>query len=368
MRRALSAATCVAVALLALMNAQPVAARIEGSSACELTTTDRIVAVGDIHGAYAPFVKILQTAGVIDARLRWIGGGTILVQTGDVVDRGSDSRRALDLLRRLEGEAERAGGRVLPLIGNHEVMGMLGDLRYVSAGDYEAFRTAESEQLRERVSILLTTRAESAARTGSERFDRDRFRERFLSATPLGSVERQLAFGPDGEYGRWLRARHTVVKINGVLFLHGGINPAADALGCDEINDTIRNELKDPPADAERLATSLLTREDGPLWYRGLALNNEEALANDVTTMLTRLQAHAVVIGHTVSAKGRIATRFGGRVVQIDTGMLAGDFYPGGRASALEIHDGRFVAIYEDGREQLPTRLTTRNETASPAR
>ena len=81
-----------------------------------------------------------------------------------------------------------------------------------------------------------------------------------------------------------------------------------------------------------------------------------------------RLEARAIVIGHTVSANGRIATRFGGRVVQIDTGMLAGAFYPGGRASALEIHEGRFVAIYEDGREQLPITLTTKNEAASPAR
>jgi hypothetical protein len=361
------AASCAA-ALLALIDTQPVTARIEGSSACNLTTTDRIVAVGDIHGAYERFVRILQTAGVIDAGQRWTGGGAILVQTGDVVDRGSDSRRVLDLLRRLEGEAERAGGRVLTLMGNHEVMGMLGDLRYVSAGDYEAFRTAESEELRERVSAALTARAESAARTSSERFDRERFRERFLSSTPLGSVERQLAFGPDGQYGRWLRARETVVKINGILFLHGGISPAAAALGCEGINDTMRSELKEMPADGERLSTFLSVREDGPLWYRGLAVESEAAMANEVSRMLGRLQARAIVIGHTVSPDGRIATRFDGRVVQIDTGMLGSPFYPGGRASALEIHDGRFVAIYEDGREQLPIRLITRNETATPAR
>jgi hypothetical protein len=364
-RGTLGAATCAAAALLALMNGRSVTARVEGASACNLTTTDRIVAVGDIHGAYEPFVKILQSAGVIDARQRWIAGGTVLVQTGDVVDRGSDSRRVLDLLRRLEGEAERAGGRVLPLVGNHEVMAMLGDLRYVSAADYETFRTAGSEELRERVSVAVMTRAESAARTASERFDRDGFRERFLSATPLGSVERQLAFGPDGEYGRWLRTRNTVVKINGVLFVHGGISPATAALGCDGINDTVRNELKEPPVDAARLSAFLSTREDGPLWYRGLAVETDAA---PVTSMLAQLQARIIVIGHTISSTGRIATRFDGRVVQIDTGMLGGTFYPGGRPSALEIQDGRFVAIYEDGREQLPIRQITRNETPSSAR
>jgi hypothetical protein len=99
-----------------------------------------------------------------------------------------------------------------------------------------------------------------------------------------------------------------------------------------------------------------------------LAVENEAAMAGEVTRMLAQLQARAIVIGHTVSANGRIATRFGGQVIQIDTGMLGAPFYPGGRPSALEIHDGRFMAIYEDGREPLPIRLITRNEAVSPAR
>jgi hypothetical protein len=83
-----------------------------------------------------------------------------------------------------------------------------------------------------------------------------------------------------------------------------------------------------------------------------------------VTAILEKLQARAIVVGHTVTSNNRIATRFDGRVVQIDTGMLGESFFPGGRASALEIQDGRFVAIYEDGREQLPVRLIT---SAAPA-
>ena len=367
-RTTLKAAIGAAAALLALAGAPSVTARVAGSSACDLTTTDRIVAVGDIHGAHDQFVKILLAAKVIDARQRWIAGGAVLVQTGDVVDRGADSKRTLDLLRRLETEAPRAGGRVVPLVGNHEVMNMLGDLRYVSAGEYQAFRTSESEALRERVSAAVMARAETAARTSGERFDRDGFRDRFMTETPLGLIEHQIAFGPEGQYGRWLRARDTVARINGVLFLHGGISPAAAALGCDGINDTVRGELKALPADAARIAAFLATREDGPLWYRGLAVDSEADRAGDLTTMLERFQARAMVIGHTVAANNRITTRFGGRVVQIDTGMLGGTIYPGGRASALEIKDGRFEAIYEDGREQLPIRLITRNESPSAAR
>src|SRR6188768_2119025 len=116
------------------------------ASVCNLQTAERIVAVGDIHGGYDRFVAVLRAAGVINNRDRWSGGRTVFVQTGDVVDRGPDSRRALDLLRRLERDAERDGGRVYALLGNHEVMRMVGDWRYVSEREYAAFRTIDSPQ------------------------------------------------------------------------------------------------------------------------------------------------------------------------------------------------------------------------------
>ena len=358
-RAFMAAAACAAV-LLALSDAPHASARAdEAPSPCNLSTPNRIVAVGDVHGAYERFVKILQAAQLVDNKQKWIGRGAVLVQTGDVVDRGPEGRRVLELLRRLEGEAERAGGRVLALIGNHEVMSMAGDLRYVSAAEYGTFRNGDSTDLRDRVLTALTGRAETSARGSGDKFDRDAFRIEFLAQTPLGQIERQLAFGPEGEYGRWLRAHDTVVKVNGILFIHGGISPTVAALGCEGINDAVRAEMKELPVDGARLSTFLATREDGPLWYRGLAVESEGTLAGDLTTMLERLQARAIVVGHTVTANSRITTRFGGRVVQIDTGMLGEAFYPGGRASALEIQDGRFVAIYEDGREQLPVRLIT---------
>src|SRR5512138_2728203 len=90
---------------------------------------DRIVAIGDVHGAYPEFVSILQRTGLIDREGKWIGGSTSLVQVGDVIDRGRQSRQCLDLLMELERQAKRAGGRVIPLLGNHEVLNILGDYR-----------------------------------------------------------------------------------------------------------------------------------------------------------------------------------------------------------------------------------------------
>jgi hypothetical protein len=307
--------------------------------------------VADVHGAYDRFVAILRTAGLIDGRQRWSGGRAVFVQTGDVTDRGPDSRRVLDLLRRMETDASRAGGRVHALLGNHEVMRMLGDLRYVSPGEYAAFRSIDSEELRERYYRAILAEATARAKASNQPFDETAFRSSFLEQTPLGWVEMQIAFGPKGEYGRWLRGRDTMVKINGVVFLHGGISPAVAALGCAAVNATVRLELNAAPAPLA--LQPLAVREDGPLWYRGLALEDETAFAPAMDAILLELNARAIVVGHTVTEDGRLRPRFGGRLVQLDTGMLGGSFYPTGRASALEIRDGQFTAIYEDKREAL---------------
>src|SRR6187402_2336661 len=152
---------------------------------CDIQTTERIVAVGDIHGAFDQFVAILRTAGLIDNRNRWSGKKAVLVQTGDILDRGADSRKALDLLRKLEGEAQRAGGRVYALLGNHELMRLVSDWRYVSQGETEAFRNAESADLRERAFAVFSTEAEKAAKAVAKPFDPGVYREQFMKEVPL---------------------------------------------------------------------------------------------------------------------------------------------------------------------------------------
>jgi hypothetical protein len=319
---------------------------------CAIETEERIVAVGDVHGAYTGFIDILQHAGLIDGRQRWIGGRAVLVQTGDLLDRGPDSRRVLDLLRRLEREASRAGGQVHALLGNHEVMRLVGDWRYVSDAEYAAFRNPSSRDLRERVYEGVAARAERDARAENRPHDEAAFRRQFLEEVPLGFVEMRLAFDADGEYGRWLRARHAVAMINGVVFLHGGISDETSVLGCEGINRAIRREIAGPAPPPERVSELLATHENGPLWYRGLAVEPEDMFAPMLDTILARMEARAIVVGHT-PVRQRIATRFGGRVMLIDTGLLGGDFFPDGVASALEIHGEVVTAIYPDGRVRL---------------
>jgi hypothetical protein len=340
---------------MAVLSAQP-----SLGSVCDIRTSERVVAVGDVHGAYDNFVAILRAAGLLDGRERWIGGRALLVQTGDVLDRGAASRKVVDLLRRLERDAARAGGRVIPLLGNHELMRLLGDWRYVSAGEFGAFRRGDSDDIREVAYQRALEAAKAAATAGATVFDEAGYRARFLEEVPLGFIEMRQAFDVKGDYGPWVRGRPVMATINGVAFLHGGVSEMVAPLGCEGINSAVAKELASLPVAPEAVTTLLAARETGPLWYRGLAQEPEDRFAAALTGILERLRARVIVVGHTPVLPGRIATRFGGRVVQIDTGMLDGEFYPKGVPAALELRGDAATAIYLDRREalSLPTAVT----------
>ena len=334
--------------LFALVLARPALA----ADSCEWTGVDRVVAIGDVHGAYDRFVEILKTAGIVDAGLHWAAGTTHVVQLGDIVDRGDDSRKALDFVRRLEREAEAAKGRLHLLLGNHEAARMLGDLRLTAPGEYTAFVTADSESLREKAIKALNPAT-------------DEERAQLLQQLPLGSLEMRQAFSRDGEYGKWLRDLPVVVKIDQLVFVHGGLSPAVAPLGCAAINEQVHRDLtSDLDKTLEAPLATLTARVDGPLWYRGLA-QEPEAFATQLDDILAKASARAIVIGHTVTPTGRITTRFGGRVVEIDTGMQPA-YALGGRASALEIVRGVATAIYVDRRDPVALAKPAASEPAVP--
>jgi hypothetical protein len=324
-------------ASLALFCAPPVVpARIAArATPCEFDKVERIVAVGDVHGAYDRLLEILRAAEVIDDRSQWAGGRTHLVQIGDVLDRGANSRQALEFLRRLGRDAERAGGRVHQLIGNHEVMRLMGQFQYVVPGEYDAFTTSASVGTRKLVLEKLPP--EERAKVEEE--------------TPLGMIEMIRAFGPTADLGSYVRTLNAVERINGIVFLHGGISSSVAAMSCTEINDTIRREIgPDLEKTKAALTQSLSTREDGPLWYRGLA-NDPETTAPEVAKMLEAQRARAIVVGHS-AYPGPIRVRFDKTVFLIDTGMQP-SYVPTGRASALEIKGDVFTAIYRDSKQVI---------------
>ena len=298
----------------------------------------RVVAVGDVHGDFAQFVTVLRQAGVIDGKNQWAGGRTHLVQTGDVLDRGPDSRKAMDLLIDLEQQAARAGGKVHALIGNHEAMNILGDLRYVSAGEYQAFRTANSEKLRDRAFAAM---ADSARKRDPE------YRKQWDAEHPLGWVEHRLAFGANGRYGSWIRGHNAVVKIDRWLFLHGGIGPNYVDQPIAGINAAVRQAL-DPTVPAGQ--SGIAEDSEGPLWFRGLAQGDEAAMAATVDQALVSFGVDHIVIGHTVTA-GTVIPRHDGKVITIDVGMSA---VYGGPPACLLIEGGKPFTLHRGQKLELP--------------
>jgi hypothetical protein len=342
----------LSLALLALLLSGPAAAE-----AYRFSTDERVVAVGDIHGALDEFVAVLQGTGLVDEDLAWSGGATTLVSVGDLVDRGDYGRQVMDLVMRLQVEAAAAGGAVHVVLGNHEAMNLSGDLRYVSEGDFAQFG------------------------------------DRALPGLPAGYLERRAAFAPDGEYGRWLLELPVAIVVNDTLFVHGGLSERLEGRTLEEINAAARRDLhrfvagwealleagqltdRDDFDDIRTRAAALaqgagderlqqIGREivesldglpfspDGPLWYRGSARCHPYTEADMLDAILDGLGASRVAVGHTPTQGRRIASRSGGRVLLIDSGMNVAAYR--GRPAALIIEDGKLRAWYAgEGKREI---------------
>jgi hypothetical protein len=312
----------------------------------------RIVAVGDLHGDFAVWRDIIRAAQLVDDQGHWIGGDAVLVQTGDVVDRGPDSLKIIQDLMRLQREALRAHGQVIALVGNHEAMNLTGDLRYVSAADYAAYADRRSAQRREDVFTANKAAIETTYRQHDPQMNSDAIKQAWIDATPLGRIEHQVAWSPDGKIGRWILGNPAVVLLDGNLFVHAGISPAYARLSITEINRQVAAALMAQATSPQSIINDPL----GPLWYRGLATPNADAAAPSAGTsvasastapaepsiedqlehVLSAYGAKRIVIGHTPTLSG-IAMLYGGRLIRIDTGNSA---VYGGKVSYLDILDG----------------------------
>jgi hypothetical protein len=165
---------------------------------------DRIVAIGDVHGDYDQFVTLLKQTDLVNDRLRWTGGETHLVQIGDVPDRGPDTDKIIDLLQKLQKQAKRDGGMVHPLLGNHEVMNITDDLRYVEPEEYAVFRTRRSEALLDQYyDVVVDFFKQTLPEDEMPVFD-DAHRAEWDKTHPLGFMEHRQAWAPNGKVGKWV--------------------------------------------------------------------------------------------------------------------------------------------------------------------
>lgn len=245
------------------------------------TDVQNIVALSDIHGQYPLFVELLQQHGVIDTALNWIFGTGHLVINGDIFDRGMGVTDALWLTYKLQRQANSAGGKVHYLIGNHELMVLDNDLRYVHK-EYEVI-------------------AEILGKSYSEQYGNKSF------------------------FGRWIRQQPITIKINDIWFVHAGISPeiVKENLNPAKINTLFRDSIftqdrTDYRADS---TLKLLATSAGPLWYRGY-FKDESLQQVDIVQILHYWNAQHMVIGHT-SLK-QITPLYEGKIIAIDSSIKNG--------------------------------------------
>ncbi len=229
----------------------------------------RLVAIGDLHGDLAATRSALKAAGAIDDHDAWIGGQLVIVQTGDVLDRGDDEKAILDLLFKLEGEAASAGGAVIMLIGNHELMNAAGDFRYVTRGGAHDFEDHRVDALK-----------------------------------------------PGGSYAKKIAAHNVVAIVGDTVFAHGGVvGPWATMV--DEVNRASRCWL-DGQAGGATEPPPALASDESPVWTRAAGMPTADCAA--LGEAMQQLGVKRMVVGHTVQQQG-INALCDDAVWRIDVGL-----------------------------------------------
>lgn len=307
---------------------------------------ERVIAVGDIHGDYDNFVKILKKAGLVDDTLKWSGGKTHLVQTGDVMDRGDDPKDVFDLIKRLESEAMEAGGRVHMLIGNHEEMNITGIVfrnpAYVSPKQFASFLPDNFREKKEDEFLRKIQRPSSSEDDMDPSFRDTYLATKWKELMSDKKVQALYVNNFNSEYGQWIIEHDVVIKINGVLFSHGGISERYADWPLERINKVMREELDEfrfayKRGISPRIKPQILYFPDSPLWNRDLALKNENTYGPIVDKILRNFDATHMVIAHTPpgspvipegpSEEITFRSRFDQKIWMIDTGIS--DFYYG---------------------------------------
>lgn len=252
------------------------------SDKVEYLGTFKLAAVSDIHGQYKLMLKLLKNNGIIDAEHNWNFADGHLVITGDLLDRGERHTEILWFLYHLEHQATEAGGKLHLLLGNHEVMVMNGDLRYLN------------DKYRYTASLI-------------DKPYQDLFKEKTI-------------------LGDWLRSKNVLLKINDTLFVHAGLHPdlvSAD-LSLSVINRIFKEHLVETELESPRVGLAeYLHKKSGPVWYRGY-FRDVQATMPEVEKLLTHFGVSRIVVGHT--SQDRVETRYQGKIIAIDSSIKKGEY------------------------------------------
>ncbi|KAK7050885.1 hypothetical protein VNI00_004997 [Paramarasmius palmivorus] len=305
--------------------------------------TRHIVAVGDLHGDYPNALKVLQFSGVVDDFGNWTGNADFFVQTGDIIDRGDDTIKLFTWMDKLREQASTTGGVVLSHLGNHEWMNAIGDWRYVYPTEIKTFGTVGTRQ--KMLSTGRIGRSWAANYTVASRLPLHP--SLGPPNTPYPSHELHFAKDTDTDSLEEEPLSHSAIS-----FVHGGLSPTygdltpfpskINELGTTLLRKLQRREQPPPhppnpypglPADTTK-AEAALYDSNGPLWYRGWALDPDDKVCADVDGVLKKTGTRRMIMGHTPDFHG-IVSRCNGKIIIIDTGI---SHAYGGALSALSIH------------------------------
>ena len=256
--------------------------------------------VSDIEGNFKALRQLLQSNKVIDESFNWTFGNGHLVFTGDFVDRGNQQTEVLWLIYSLEDKAKAAGGYVHYVLGNHEIMNLSGDLRYLNP---KYVQTA----------TLL--------------------KEHFVTL-----------YGENSELGRWLRTKNVIEKVGEILYCHAGISAAVNRmdLSTSKINKTVRPYYADSTYQYKTPEADTLYSDLGPFWYRGYYYGDTRASHSQVDSTLSAYRVKHVATGHTVVAD-TISFLYNGKVINTDV------HHAKGHTEALLIEDGNYYRVTPQG-------------------
>ena len=272
----------------------------------------KTLVVSDLHGRLDAFAAFLKGNGVVDGNLNWTYGENRLVFLGDILDRGRDDNGIAWLVYKLEQEAERVGGHVEFMLGNHEDLVLKDDIRYVNEAH-----------------LIF------AARAGIPYFE---------------------LYGPDTELGRWIRDGYLILAVGDDLFVHAGLSLAmtGKSYKIGEMNELAWRFVGYPtsPRKAMHPRNELMFGSSGPLWYRGLVFDTEAyppIPSEDLDKVLRYYGVKRIIVGH--SEVEEIDWRYGGRVVAVNVKHY--DNYPENRTAGLLIEGDRYYSVTYSGERTL---------------
>ncbi|KAJ7529086.1 hypothetical protein O6H91_15G033600 [Diphasiastrum complanatum] len=282
--------------------------------ATQLPAAERLVAIGDIHGDLEKAKEALRIADLIDSKDHWIGGKTVVVQVGDLLDRGGQELKVIYLLERLKSEAKQAGGDVHIMNGNHEIMNMEGDFRFVTKEGMEEFKNwAHWYNMGE----VMKGRCQGLQK----------------QPDPFWSIPKEYseaararlaALGPGGPIATRFLAQHPMVlMVGGNVFVHGGLLPSHVHHGLERLNWEVREWMM---GKRGRRAPSYLHGKDALVWVRRYSLPKESTCECDLLKQSLGAigGAERMVVGHTIQEKLGINGACSNQVIRIDVGMSRG--------------------------------------------